>query len=262
MKLELLVSTMLQKDTSLVNKMNISTDAIIINQSNYYGYNEIHKENNRIRMLSFNERGVGKSRNSAIMRSDADVCVMADDDAVYEDDYEEKILDEFKQNPKADVIIFSVKIIDNNGEKFKKLKRNRVRFFNSFKYGAVRIAFKRDVILKKNIHFSLLFGGGTKYGSGEDSIFITDCLKKGLKIYTSPQKIANIYNHESSWFNGYNKKFFIDKGALFRAISPKFAKILILQFVIRRYFLFKNDMKLLEAYRYMIKGLKNYKEIN
>lgn len=259
MTLEVLVATMHQKDTSLVQKMNISSNVIIINQSDFYDYIEGHENNKLIRMLSFDERGVGKSRNNALMRTNADICVMADDDMVYVENYEKIILDEFNNNPKADVIIFTVKIIDNNGERVRKLKNKRVRFFNAFKYGAVRIAFRRESILKHNIHFSLLFGGGSKYGSGEDSIFLTDCLKNGLKIYTSSNKIADVYNYDSSWFNGYDKKFFYDKGALFEAISPKLSYLLIFQFIFRKYSLYKDELKLKDAYRFMVMGLKDFR---
>lgn len=260
MKLELLVSTMNQKDTSIAEKMNIVSDVIIINQGDYYDYTEIKNKKNLIRMYSFNEKGVGKSRNNALMRSNADICVLADDDVVYVDNYEDIILNEFIKNPKADVIVFGVTIIDNKGERFKKLENKRVRYFNSLKYGAVRIAFRREAILKSNIHFTLLFGGGARYGSGEDTIFLTDCLKKGLKVYTCPQKIADVYNYQSSWFTGYNKKFFIDKGALFSAVMPKLSYILALQFAIRKHSLYKNQMNLREAFDYMVQGIKKYKE--
>ena len=259
MKLEVLVSTMNQKDLALINKMNLATDAIIINQTDCLDYKVEEKDSIKIRIFSFNEKGIGRSRNNALMRSNADICVIADDDMVYVDGYEKIIIEEFKRNPKADVIIFNVKIIDEKGERIRKQNNKRVRFYNSLKYGAVRIAFRREKILKENISFSLLFGGGALYGSGEDSIFITDCLKKGLKIYTSSQKIADVYNYDSTWFTGYNNKFFFDKGALFAAISSKFSYLLSIQFVIRHYSKYKNEMKLTDALRYIIQGSKSYR---
>jgi glycosyltransferase involved in cell wall biosynthesis len=260
MKLELLVSTMNQKNTTIAKKMNISTDAIIVNQSDFFNYTEEKNGKNIVRMYTFNERGVGKSRNNALMRSDADICVLADDDMVYTEDYKIKILEEFKENPKADVIIFSVNIIDKNGERTRKLKSKRVRFLNSFKYGAVRVAFKREKILKHNIHFSLLFGGGAKYGSGEDTVFITDCLKKGLKVYTSSKKIADVYNYQSSWFTGYNNKYFFDKGYLYGSIAPKLSFMLALQFLVRKYPIYKNQVKFQDAYKNIMRGIKKFKK--
>lgn len=259
MKVEVLVSTMNQKDISIVDKMNIKGDCIIINQCKKDSYIEKWENNRLIRMYSFNEKGVGRSRNNALMRSDADICIMADDDMVYVDNYEEIILKEFNQNPKADMIIFDVTIFNQKG-KTNKVKRNgRVRFFNSLRYGTVNLAFKRKKILGSNIFFSLLFGGGAEYGAGEDSMFIWDCLKNDIKIYSSTSKIANVYNYESTWFEGFNDKYFFDKGALFCALSPFFKQLFILQFVIRKYSMYKNDIGFLKAWNLMRAGAKEYK---
>lgn len=258
MKLEVLVSTMHQKDVSLVSKMNITSDAIIINQGDYFDYIEVEESNRTIKMYSFNERGVGKSRNNALMRSTADICLIADDDVVYVDNYEDIIIEGFKDNPKADMIIFNVSIIDKDGEVTRNQKNKRVRFFNSLKYGAVSLTFKREEVFKKNIFFSLLFGGGAKYGAGEDSLFIIECLRKGLKIYTSSSKIADVYNYESSWFTGYNEKYFFDKGAFFASISRRFAFLLSLQDALRKYSIYKNHIDLVDALKYMLRGSKHY----
>ena len=80
MKIEVLVSTMNQQDTALIEKMKLETDAVIINQTDKHEFKEITLNENKIRFYSFNERGVGLSRNSALMRSDADICILADDD--------------------------------------------------------------------------------------------------------------------------------------------------------------------------------------
>lgn len=147
MNLEVLVSTMNQKDLSLIDKMKITSDSIIINQCDqhdFFDYTKVENKNRIIKMFSFSEKGVGKSRNNALMRSTADICVIADDDIVYVKDYENIIINAFRKTPKADMIIFSVDIFDKKGKKTKRLKNKRVRFFNSLKYGAVRIAFKRE----------------------------------------------------------------------------------------------------------------------
>src|SRR5699024_7943537 len=160
--------------------------------------------------------GVGLSRNNALMRATADICLMADDDMIYKDNYTDIVINAFKENPKADIIMFNVPIHKENGDTIVKVKKNeRVRFYNSLRYGTVNIAFKKDSIIKKDVFFSLLFGGGARYGSGEDSLFIINSLKKGLKIYSCTEVIAEINDNGSTWFEGYNKKYFFDRGALF-----------------------------------------------
>lgn len=179
MNLQVLVSTMHQEDYSLLERMNIKTDAIIINQCDKNDFCEFNYNNHNIKWMSFNERGVGLSRNNALMRATGDICLMADDDMVYSIDYNETVTTAFKKNPKADVILFDVPIHKKDGTIVSKVQKNgRVFYHNCLKYGTVNIAFRREQIIKKNINFSLLFGGGARYGSGEDTLFIIDCLKK------------------------------------------------------------------------------------
>lgn len=257
MDIEVLLSTMHQNDLSIINKMNINTKAIIINQCDNNSF--IESENGFVKMYSFKERGIGRSRNNALMRSTAEICVLADDDMKYVENYKEIIFNAFKKNPKADVIIFNVSVFDENGKVDKVKKNGRVRIFNSLKYGAVSVAFKREKIYKKNIFFSLLFGGGAIYSAGEDSLFISDCLKKGLKIYSNTTKIADVYNYESTWFTGYNEKFFFDKGVFFATFSKYFSYPLLLQYALRKHNVYKGNMGLLKAINHMKNGIKMYK---
>src|SRR5690606_25492782 len=126
------------------------SDVIIVNQCNRNEFEEFKCKGKSVRFLSLSERGVGLSRNTALMRATADICLIADDDLIYVDNYKEIVLNAFKDNPKADVIIFSVTIFDNKGQRTRKLKNKRVGLHNFMRYGAVRVAFRRSVILKKN----------------------------------------------------------------------------------------------------------------
>lgn len=261
MKVEVLLSTMHQKDLSIVDKMNIQTDVIVVNQTDEHTLLELQKIDKHIKMYSFQERGIGLSRNNALLRSSADICLIADDDMLYEDGYEEIVINEFKKNPKADMIVFNVPIHQSNGlTKVKVQKNGRVRMYNGLKYGTVNFAFKRESILKKNMSFSLLFGAA-RYGSGEDSLFLVDMLKNKLKIYSSTKVIANISEEksESSWFNGFDEKYLYDRGALFRAIGGKLSILLILQFLIRHKTKYINRLSFKEAYMLMLKGSKEFK---
>ena len=248
-----------QKDLSILDHMNITGDVIVINQCDQYQYTERRLNNHCQRMFSFNERGVGKSRNNALMRSNADICLMADDDMVYVDNYEEIVINAFKERPEADMIMFNVPINKKDGKRIVKVKKNeRIRFKNCLKYGTVNIAFKREKIVNKNVYFSLLFGGGARYSCGEDTLFITECLNKGIKIYSNTACIAEINDGESSWFQGYNEKFFYDKGTLFAAVSKNLAYILAIQFVVRKRRLFEKEIKPKTALSLMFKGIRNF----
>lgn len=260
MKLEVLVSSMHQRDHSLLDKMNINSNAIIINQCDKNKLEKFTYRGNQIKLFSFAERGVGLSRNNALMRATGDICLFADDDVIYEDGYEQMVLKAFVDNPKADVIIFNLQRLNDKRQSHKIIRKKRVRIYNALRYGTVRIAVKTQRIHEKNIYFSLLFGGGAQYSAGEDTLFLCDCFHKGLKIYTSPEQIGVVEQKESTWFAGYNEKFFVDKGVLFHYISKRLARLLCIQFVIRKYKQFSEEMHWSKALRLMNQGINEVRK--
>jgi hypothetical protein len=140
---------------------------------------------------------------------------------VYEPGYGEAVRNAFQENKKADVLIFNIKTQGQQLPRRETKKGKRVTILRFQNYGACRIAFRREAIKKANLSFTELFGGGCLYGSGEDSLFLRECLKKGLKLYTSPVCIGTVKQETSSWFTGYNETFFRDKGCLMKAMFPK-----------------------------------------
>lgn len=253
--LQVLVAAMNQEDYSLIDKMNLQSDAIIVNQCDKNEIEQIETKGRKIKFLSLAERGVGLSRNNALMRATADICLFADEDLIYVDGYKEKVIQAFSENPDADVILFNVPSNNSNRPTYIIPKQSRVRWFNCLRYGAVKIAIRTDKIRSANVYFSLLFGGGALYGSGEDSLFIAECIKKGLKVYTNPEIIGYVTQQESSWFQGYTDKYFIDKGAFYRNLSRRWAYILAAQFVIRHRKMFQNEQTCIEALKLMNKGI-------
>jgi glycosyltransferase involved in cell wall biosynthesis len=252
MKLEVLLST-LNFDFSVLDKMNIKTDCIIINQCDEN--KNIIKDNFKI--YNCCERGVSKSRNMALDKAQGDILLFCDDDVIYNDNYEELVLNEFKYNPEADMIFFNLKC-DSRKTKYN-TKSKKLNFFNILRYGSYNIAIKRDKI--GSINFNILFGGNAKYGSGEDTLFIVDAYKNKLKLYSSKYFIGEVKHNKSSWFNGYNEKYFFDKGALFCAINYKFRYLLCLQYLIRHRYTIKN-IKFLNAFKLMLAGSHDYIEGN
>lgn len=262
MGIEILVAAMNRKNHDILKEMNISSDAIIVNQCAEDRIERFKYNDHNILVMSFNERGVGLSRNTALMRATQDICVFADEDMVYVDHYSEIIEREFEKNPKADVILFRIDSLNSERPLILIKKNKRVRRKEAMRYGCARVAIRRSSQQKSNIWFSLLFGGGAKYGSGEDTIFLQDCLKKGLKIYKSTQKIADIKQEDSTWFDGYTSKLFFDKGVLLATVIPFGAKFYALGMAYNysRNEAVKNDIW--EIWKMMRNGIKSKKMTN
>ena len=252
MGLEVLLSVMNLKEKDL-DKMNITSKCTVINQCK----KEENKMYKNFNIYSYKEIGLAKSRNRGLDHITEDIILLCDDDVIYNKDYEKIVLNAFKENKKADMIIFN---IDNLSRKKRIIKKNkRLHLYNSLNYGSCNIAFRRKSI--KNIRFNELFGANAKYSCGEDSLFITDCFKNKLKIYSNKNYIGKILGNESTWFHGYNEKFFFDKGALFTAINKTFRHFLLLQYLVRHKEILTN-YNLIQAYKIMLKGSKSYlKEI-
>ncbi|MBA2134090.1 glycosyltransferase family A protein [Capillibacterium thermochitinicola] len=257
MNVQVLIATTDQHDYSLLEKMNIQSDAIVANQCNRNEIVEFDYKGHRIKYLSFKEKGVGLNRNNALMRADAELSIIADDDMIFVDGYVDIVKKHFRENPDVDVIIFN--LLERNSSRYVIKKKFRVRYWNFMRFGAARLVFKTRSITKHGLFFNLHFGGGAEYSAGEDTLFLYDCLKHGLKIIAVPDAIAILTNDRgSSWFEGYTDKYFYDKGVLFAAMSKRWSKLLCLQFAIRRRKLFEKEKTWYEAYKLMLKGLEDF----
>ena len=232
MRVQVLVATMNQNDFNLVDKMNIQTDAIIGNQCDHDSVELLNKNDKKICYINMNGVGVGLNRNMSLLRATADICLFADDDMVYEEDYEKLIIESFEKNPKADVIIINLK--EKVPKRYVIKKTQKIGWFNYLRYGTARIAVRLQSIRDNGIFFNLCFGGGTEHSHGEDNLFLTDCLKKKLRIVAVPEYVASLTEErESTWLKGYDKKYFRDQGCLYRTISRRWWKLLCFQDALR-----------------------------
>lgn len=257
MDIEVLISTMNEKSIDCYKKFKLETNALIINQTTYNAYEEIDTGSFKVRMISTDTRGLGLSRNLAILNSRADILVFADDDEVFEKGYGQKILDEFDRYKNVDFFIFKT-IIYQDGKEIIKVKDDKdLSIYKSLRYGSVHFAFKKEPIVRNNISVSTFFGAGTENGSGEDSIFIRDCLKAGLRLRTSTKLIARVYNDDSTWFKGYDEKFFYDKGMLAKALFPKGYRLYIEQFLLRHQEM-RENIDYRSARKLMLEGARDF----
>lgn len=260
MKVEVLIATMNQSDFSLYEKMNLNTDAIIANQADSFSYEEREINGNKVKLITTADRGVGKNRNIALLHSSGDILLFADDDVEYFEGYEQKIIDAYKQYPKADVIIFNFNITRNRVQTVNIKRSGRVPKYDIYRYGTYCISIKRDFWIKSNVFFSLLFGGGARYSCGEDTLFMHDIYKSGAKIYRTTTILGIVNHKESTWFTGYNDKYFFNKGILFSFITPRLFSKMIYRYHILKHRREYKKYGLLKAYKMMLKGLNSIKD--
>lgn len=258
MRIQLLVSAVDKDAAALIGQMNIQTDAVIVNQCDRYGYEEIENHEHRVQVFSMPERGVGLSRNTALLHASGDVCVFSDEDIVLEDDYEAQILRAYGELPDADMILVNVKVSPARRTYWNE-DIHRINRRNYGRYPAYSITARRDALLGANVHYSLLFGGGAKYSNGEDSLFLKDCLKAGLKVYSHTICIGEETERESTWFSGYHEKFFRDRGVLYHHLYGKLALPLAFRFLWVHRDEMCREIPLKQAYTWMKAGVREAK---
>ena len=258
MNIQLLVSAVDKDAAGLMGQMNIQTDAVVVNQCDRYGYEEIADKGHKIQLFSMPERGVGLSRNTALLHASADICVFMDEDVVLSENYEAQILKAYEELPAADMILVNVKVAPSRRTYWNE-DIHRINYRNYGRYPAYSITAKRDALLKANVHYSLLFGGGAKYSNGEDSLFLRDCLKAGLKIFSHTICIGEETERESTWFSGYHEKFFRDRGVLYHYLYGKLALPLAFRFLWVHRKEMCRDVTLQQAYVWMKDGVREAK---
>ena len=262
MKFEVLLATMNHTKDLFLDKIGISSDIIVCNQNDdKTGYRQYTKNGYNVRWYDFQERGVGLNRNNALLRSDADICLLADDDVLYEKDYERIVLDAFEKNPKADVILFNIYSAD--GTKRSNAEKNiRVRLHNCGRYGGVRIAFRRMSVIKNTITFNQLFGGGCMFSAGEDVIFVKTCIEKGLHVIAVPECILRLTDSRpSTWFTGHNQKFYEDYGSSYYCHFGELGTPIAFLQLIRRRKKFLNDYSFWKAWKHAKTGIRKFKNL-
>ncbi|MDD6010538.1 MAG: glycosyltransferase [Lachnospiraceae bacterium] len=257
MRLQMLISGMNLDTTHVAENMKLEADAIVINQTDSFGFEEYQYNNRNIRVYSFIEKGVGLSRNNALLRADGDIVLFSDEDIVYNEGYAKAVLDAFEANPDIDMIFFNFDVAEDR-QTYHIEKKGRIRSYNCGRYPTYSLAVRREVLHKKGITFSLLFGGGAKYSNGEDSLFIKQCIKSGMKALALPVTLGREVPRPSTWFNGYTDKFFYDRGVLYKALYKGLAKPLALRFLIAHRDIMLTNRKLMDAYKLMTQGMKEF----
>lgn len=241
-----------QQDSTLVHTSRLTGNVLMVNQCQ----READVTQGPVRMLSTTQRGLTRSRNMAIRNATADICLLCDDDEKFVDGYEQAILSAYAQLPQADVIIFKMK---NRPASFDD-RIQRLRFPKIMKVSSWQISFRREQLLRSGVFFDEHLGAGTGNGGEEELKFLLDCQKAGLKIYYVPVEIASVAQTESTWFHGFDAKFFENRGATTRYIlGATLAGAYGIYYVLRKRGMYAGDIAPQDALKATFRGIRENK---
>lgn len=262
MKVCVLLSCMNQ-DKTIVERSHIQTNCVVVNQCDNDSIEEYDFENHRgeichVKFISSTERGLSRSRNMAIANCDDDICMICDDDEVLADNYENLIVEGYKEFGDASVVAFS--LVRQDCSRTYPTQKFKINFRRTFKINSVQITFLREAIRCNKITFDTQLGSGTGNGGGEENRFLLDCYKRKLKMYYHTNCIATVLPHGdggSLWFNGYNADYIEKLGWSSRRILGNFLGGLYgIYFVLTHKDKYGETLSMNSAMKSLVKGWK------
>ncbi len=252
-KTEILLSCMFLSDSKeMIKRSHITSDTVIINQCDEENYKEENICNALIRTFSVTDRGLTKSRNLAISKSQADICIICDDDEIFNEGYEKAVSSAYDALPDADIIIFDM--VDRPLKWGNSIKR--LGYIDLMSVSSWQITFRREKLLASGVLFDENMGAGSGNGAEEEFRFLTQCRKAKLRIYHYPFRLASVAQTQSTWFKGFDEEFFVNRGNTTRYIMG-----LPLSVLYAAYYAFAkrkqlSGMSMLRAFSYTVKGIK------
>lgn len=253
MTFNILISCMHQADTSIIERSNVQSDVVVVNQCDHDSVQEFDFVNKKgetchAKFICTTERGLSKSRNMAIRNAWGDVCQICDDDEWLADNGEEVILRAYAENPDAALIAFS--LIRKYTVKTYPVGKRSLGFIQILKTSSQQVTFSRNLLGKNDIWFDEKMGSGTGNGGGEENKLMLDCRRKGLKLLYYPDAIATVLPGASNWFHGYDRVYMENFGwSTRRLLGPRVGFVYLLYWL-----LFKRNIYMsggLSAYSFM-----------
>tara|TARA_B100000446_G_scaffold188212_1_gene221153 strand:+ start:2841 stop:3626 length:786 start_codon:yes stop_codon:yes gene_type:complete len=155
--------------------------------------NNIRSDLSYVCMADF---GLSKSRNAVLSNCKSKYAYIMDDDVGFDLDKIQMLI-KYMEEDKVDIATCQFCYHDGSSPK----KYRKEAFFHNIlsvaKVASIEICIKVSVLRKNNILFDEGFGLGTALPSGEEYIFLVDCLRAKLKVKYYPI-VTGIHPNETS----------------------------------------------------------------
>lgn len=143
------------------------------------------------KIITNTTRGLSRNRNIALIASTAPTALIADDDVKYNAESLRKLIAAFEAHPEADVLL--CRALRGDGLPFKPHPDKVVTLAEQPKgYYVIsfEIAFRTAAVKRTGLLFNEMFGIGAPLPMGEESVWLTDVVKAGLKVLLIPIDIC------------------------------------------------------------------------
>ena len=230
--LEILISTKNRNSLDFLNSMfplgkYDGYQILIINQTTES--NTLTSNSEHIRVINSFETGLSRSRNLALEHAQGDICLIADDDVTYTENFDQYIYDAFVRHKGADIITF--KMVDEHGRDFKTYPNTEIHDKKSISsVNSVVIAFRRESLVNSPIRFNPLFGLGGTFQTGDEYVFLRNALDENLKLFFEPSVILSHPFNSSGRDSGSDRLVF-GRAGIYAKYSGSLAYLRVVKYV-------------------------------
>jgi len=260
--IEVLIATMNRTNFDFLEAMFLFSNyakfnILIVNQTT--NDKLLHSDNERIKVLNVFEKGLSKSRNLALKNATKKLLIFTDDDVVFQQKFEKKIIKSFNSYEEHDG--FRFQYLNSQGNLAKKYSRvfepklTKLEILNT---SSVELVFKRENLEKESLQFDENFGLGTKFFMGEEAIFVSDGIKKGLKIGFVPEELLSHSQPSTGHKTPISDVYFVQSAVFYRI----FGKMYLFWIALKLFFDLKqskiNFSKIGYLFKQAQKGKKAY----
>ncbi len=224
--LEIVISTMDRENLDFLEPMfPFSTfsdfSILIINQT--HKANILVSEFSGVRVINSTEKGLSKSRNVGLKMSVKKILLIADDDEVFKEGFDDFIISSYNSYPKAAVISFQVE--NEHQKSFRKyLEETKTNLNQLDLFGILspEMSINKKVLDNSEVQFDVNFGLGARFQMGEEAIFLMDLKSKNQQIVYIPQVIASTPFLTTTDKLDFRVRYYIQGAFLARVLKEKY----------------------------------------
>lgn len=213
-----------------------------------------------VRVVNSFEKGLSKSRNTAIRNASKAICLIADDDVVYRPGFEKAILEAFHASDSA-IITFNHQRIglphpQNTSEKAYLHNAKTI-----WEVCSIEIAFRLETIQKQQLFFNEYFGLGAFFETAEEMLLLRKALQLKIKASFNPFVIESHPLHTSGEDQGSDTLVFARAGLSYKlyGIIAYFWLPKYLFFLLRHQYIGAGEI--LRKFGTGLSGIQKYKQL-
>lgn len=144
-----------------------------------------------VNVINSFERGLSRSRNLLLNSASKKIGLIADDDLVFVEGFDESIVKGFNHFPEAAIIKFIATTFE--GEPFRKYPQVPVAKLSTMlrlNSSSIEMALNMELVRRSGVRFSTDFGLGSDFPLGEEPVFVSDIHTSGYRISHYPEVIV------------------------------------------------------------------------